>query len=159
MISSRIKYGISGGIMGGLVFGMMMAKMGMLPMIGGMIGFPNAAAGFLMHMMISAGIGASFGLLLGPWLRSRGQSLLLGGLYGAFWWLLGPLTMMPLMMGMGLGANWNTAAASSMLPSLMGHLIFGLVMGFAYSRGENCFLNRLGKNSDGNAKAKTVAVS
>jgi len=48
-------------------------------------------------------------------------------------------------MGMGFGVNWNAAAAQNMLPSLMGHIIFGLVLGFAYSRGENCFLARVFK--------------
>ncbi len=142
MFSTRIKHGINGGIMGGLVFGMMMAKMGTLPMIGGMIGLPHVAAGFLVHMMISVSIGASFGLLLGPWLNTRGKSLAFGAAYGASWWVLGPLTLMPLMMGMGLGVNWNATAAAAMLPSLMGHVVFGLVMGFAYSRGDSCFLNR-----------------
>ena len=56
------------------------------------------------------------------------------------WWVLGPLTLMPLMMGMGLGVNWNLGAAQAMLPSLMGHVIFGLLLGFVYSRGENCAL-------------------
>ena len=39
---------------------------------------------------------------------------------------------MPLMMGMGLGVNWNLAAAQTMLPSLMGHVMFGAVLGLTY---------------------------
>ena len=38
------------------------------------------------------------------------------------------LTLMPLFLGMGLGANWNLNAAQNMLPSLMGHVVFGLVI-------------------------------
>ena len=57
-----------------------------------------------------------------------------GAAYDALWWFLGPLTLMPLMMGMGLGANWNAAAAVGMLPSLMGHVIYGLIPGATYSR-------------------------
>ena len=37
--------------------------------------------------------------------------------------------LMPLFMGMGVGVNWNTAAAANMLPSLAGHLIFGAISG------------------------------
>jgi len=48
------------------------------------------------------------------------------------WWVLGPLTLMPLFMGMGLGVNWNLVAATKMLPSLMGHLIFGGILGIVY---------------------------
>ena len=81
------------------------------------------------------------GVLLGPLAGTTPKALIAGLAYGSFWWILGPLTMMPLMMGMGFGVNWNLAAAQNMLPSLMGHMIFGLVMGFAYSRGDNCLLS------------------
>ena len=40
---------------------------------------------------------------------------------------------MPLMMGMGLGVNWNGAAAAAMLPSLAGHLIYGLILGCTFA--------------------------
>jgi hypothetical protein len=153
MLATRIKYGIVGGLMGGAVFGMMMLAMGTLPMIGKMVGQPNAAVGFLVHMVISACIGAGFGVALGGAVNSTARGLILGTVYGGAWWVLGPLTLMPLFMGMGLGVNWNGAAANAMLPSLMGHLVFGLVQGFAYSRGSHCFLAKVcgpsGKNEQG----------
>jgi hypothetical protein len=37
------------------------------------------------------------------------------------------------MMGMGLGVNWNAAAAVAMLPSLMGHLMYGGILGLTYA--------------------------
>ncbi len=40
---------------------------------------------------------------------------------------------MPLLMGMGFGVNWNAAAATAMLPSLVGHLMFGGVLGLVYA--------------------------
>ncbi len=140
MFAKRIKHGLVGGLAGGAVFGVMMAMMGMLPMIGKMVGVPNAVVGFLVHMVISAGIGGSFGVLVGPLFTGRGSGLVSGAIYGMVWWVLGPLTLMPLMMGMGLGVNWTLGAAQAMLPSLMGHVIFGLVLGLVYSRGENCVL-------------------
>ena len=42
ILANRIKDGIYSGVAGGIVCGIMMAAMGMLPMIGGMIGFPSA---------------------------------------------------------------------------------------------------------------------
>ena len=143
----RVIRGSFAGIIGGMVFGIMMAMMGMLPMIGKMVGVPNAVSGFLVHLVISASIGGSFGVLFGGWVQGRGASLTAGLLYGSAWWLLGPLTLMPLFMGMGLGVNWNAGAAQAMLPSLMGHAIFGLVMGFAWSRGENCLPLKLLRKS------------
>ena len=40
---------------------------------------------------------------------------------------------MPLIIGMGLGVNWNAAAAAAMLPSLVGHLMCGSVLGATYA--------------------------
>ncbi len=129
----NLTQGAVGGVAGGVVFGAMMGMMGMLPMIGKMAGQPTAAAGFAVHLAISTLIGASFAVLFG-----RKVSRLRGGAgyglaYGGAWWLLGPLTLMPLMMGMGLGANWNTAAAAQMLPSLFGHLLYGGILGLTYA--------------------------
>jgi hypothetical protein len=106
--------------------------MGMLPMIGKMVGVPTVAAGWIVHLTISAAIGASFGVLLGWLVTGQIGGLVFGTAYGTAWWFLGPLTLMPLMMGMGLGVNWNLAAAQAMLPSLLGHAVFGLVMGPSY---------------------------
>ena len=134
MNTNNIRNGIIGGLVGGLAFGMMMAMMGMLPMIGGMIGRPTALGGWLVHLMISAGIGASFGLLFHRAVRGYAGGLRAGLAYGAVWWLLGPLTLMPWMMGMGFGTDWNLTAAGHMLPSLMGHMIFGVLLGLTYAR-------------------------
>ncbi|MDQ3081749.1 MAG: hypothetical protein M3R07_06005 [Gemmatimonadota bacterium] len=130
----RIKMGAAGGLAGGVVFGIMMAMMGMLPMIAGMVGSSSAAVGFLIHMMISALIGAGFGIVAGGRATSPGSAAAAGGLYGAFWWVAGPLTMMPLMMGMGFGSQWNAEAIRGALPSLVGHIIYGVILGFTYFR-------------------------
>jgi hypothetical protein len=133
MNPKSILNGALAGLLGGAVFGAMMGMMGMLPMIGKMVGQPNAVVGFAVHMVISAVIGATFGIIL-----DRARPSLLGGfvtgsLYGATWWLLGPLTLMPLFMGMGLGVNWNATAAAAMLPSLFGHLMYGALLGVSFS--------------------------
>ncbi len=132
MSLKSIKHGIYSGLAGGVVFGAMMAMMGMLPMIGNMVGIPSATAGFFVHMVISAIIGAKFAVLLG-WVASGARGGLGPGLvYGLAWWMLGPLTLMPFFMGMGLGVNWNLAAMGQAMPSLMGHLIFGAILGVSY---------------------------
>ena len=116
-------------------------------MIGKMVGYPNAVVGFLVHLVISAGHRRqSFGLLLGPVVTGKRQRIerghgLRSGLVGA-----GPLDPdAACSWAWASGVNWNTTAAPSMLPSLMGHAIFGLVLGFVYSRGENCFLLKMGR--------------
>ncbi len=133
MSTRELKLGAYGGFAGGLIFGAMMGMMGMLPMIGSMVGQPTAAAGFVVHMVNSVIIGAGFALVLGRFVSGTRSGVGLGLAYGGAWWILGPLTLMPLFMGMGLGVNWNTAAAAAMLPSLVGHLMYGGVLGLAYT--------------------------
>ena len=133
MSTRELKFGAYGGFAGGLVFGAMMGFMGMLPMIGSMVGQPTAAAGFAVHMVNSVIIGVGFAIVLGRFVSGTRAGVGLGLAYGGAWWILGPLTLMPLFMGMGLGVNWNAAAATAMLPSLVGHLMFGGVLGLVYT--------------------------
>ena len=151
--TKKILAGAVSGIAGGLVFGMMMAKMGMLPMIGKMVGSPTVATGWLVHLMISTSIGASFAVVFGWLVSGRTSSIVFGTMYGTAWWLIGPLTLMPLFMGMGLGVNWNLAAAQNMLPSLMGHMIFGVVMGVTFDP----VLRRLAKSRSTAARVRKEA--
>ena len=132
MRTENLKLGAYSGLAGGAVFGGMMGMMGMLPMIGSMAGHPSAVAGFLVHLVISALIGISFAVLFGGLVHGAGEGLGYGLAYGGVWWFLGPLTLMPLMMGMGLGVNWNAAAVSQMLPSLIGHLMYGAILGLTF---------------------------
>ncbi len=132
MNTTSIKHGVYGGLAGGTVFGAIMAMMGMLPMIGSMVGIPSVWAGFVVHMIISAAIGGTYVVLStvsGYW-GGVGPGLA----YGFTWWIVGPLTLMPFLMGMGLGVNWNVTAAGQALPSLVGHLIFGGILGVVYHR-------------------------
>ena len=133
MSTGELKLGAYGGFAGGLIFGAMMGFMGMLPMIGSMVGQPTAAAGFVVHMVNSVIIGAGFAIVLGRFVSGTPSGVGIGLAYGGVWWILGPLTLMPLLMGMGFGVNWNVAAAAAMLPSLVGHLMYGAVLGLVYS--------------------------
>ncbi len=126
----RIIGGVIGGVAGGLVFGAMMGMMGMLPMVASVVGSESAAVGFLYHMFNSVIIGAGFGAVFGAWSHTYGQGVALGLLYGALWWVLGPLVLMPLLLGMGV--QFGAALAPMNLMSLVGHLIYGLITGLVY---------------------------
>ena len=121
----RVLAGVVGGVAGGAVFGMLMAVMGMLPMIAMMVGSDVAAVGFGIHMMISIVIGLGLTVLFGNLLLTGYlRGLIVGMVYGAVWWVLGPLVIMPVMMGMPLFTVDSTA-----LFSLMGHVIYGGILG------------------------------
>ena len=127
MMVTRIKRGVYGGVAGGVAFGGMMGMMGMLTMIGSMVGSSSAWVGFVVHMMISGAIGGTFGAVVD--LSGLRANVGAGLAYGVMWWVLGPLTLMPAFMGMGFGVNWNVAAMSEAMPSLVGHLVFGAILG------------------------------
>ena len=129
MSTRELKWGAYGGVAGGLIFGAMMGMMGMLPMIGSMVGQPTAAAGFVLHMANSAIIGAGFAIVLGRFVSGALSGLGASLVYGGAWWILGPLTLMP----MGFGVNWNAAAAATALPSLVGYLMYGSILGLVYT--------------------------
>ncbi len=123
--------GALAGIAGGIVFGLMMsmAMPPMLGMIGSLVGAPGL--GWLVHLVFSAIIGAGFGLVFGRWVTTGwGQVAGLGMGYGLIWWILGPLLIMPIWMGMG--PMLSHAFETSNLLSLMGHLVFGLVTALVY---------------------------
>jgi hypothetical protein len=129
-VAQRIIGGVVGGILGGLVFGAWMAMMGMLPMVASVVGSQSALVGFLYHMFNSVIIGAGFGLLFGTLSHTYGQGALFGLIYGVIWWVLGPMILMPLLLGMGL--QFAAAFTPPMLMSLVGHLAYGLITGLVY---------------------------
>jgi uncharacterized membrane protein YagU involved in acid resistance len=123
----RAVYGIVGGLAGGVVFGLLMAMMDMIGMVAQLVGSSSAAVGWIVHLAISAFIGASFALLLGSLAKTLVPAALVGMGYGVVWWVLGALLIMPAQLGMPV-FELNTTAWQS----LMGHLLFGLVLGIVY---------------------------
>ena len=129
-IKNGLVGGILGGLAGGLVFGMMMQLMDFMPMIAMLVGSESIAVAWVVHLAISAFIGAIFGLAVAG--RSLGLAVLIGAgiAYGVVWWVLGPLLLMPAKLGM------PTFQFDSMTwKSLMGHMIFGVVLVLALVTG------------------------
>jgi hypothetical protein len=87
--------------------------------------------GFAVHMIISALIGMSFGLLFRHESPNFGSAIAWGLLYGLIWWFLGPLTLVPILLGQQF--EWTIQAAGALLPLLVGHLIYGAATAFAFA--------------------------
>lgn len=128
-----LKAGIVGGLLGGLAFGVLMSAFGTLTDIGDLVGRPTTEAAFAIHMVVSALVGCGYAVVSGFAAKTRRRGLYTGVLYGLGWWFLGPLTLMPLLLGAELGAQWNTAALAGQLHSLVGHLLFGAILGGTYA--------------------------
>lgn len=125
--------GISGGlagIFGGIVFGYWMAQVNFYPLVAGIVRSDDAAVGLLLHIVISIVIGISYGMLFQPEIHGLGSSLGWGFAYGIIWWFLGPLTIMPLLFGDPV--QWSLEAMQGAFPSLIGHVMYGLILGFSH---------------------------
>ncbi|HVL97846.1 MAG TPA: hypothetical protein VM324_00945 [Egibacteraceae bacterium] len=137
-----IGYGTLAGLAGGLVFGAMMHAMGMIAMVGGLIGMKGVAAGWAVHLVNSAIIGAIYGATLGQAAHSAGRGGGYGLLYGAAWWVLGPLLIMPLWMGMPV-----FQVGEMQLLSLVGHLTWPTVSSPAWPSTASCSRRPRGSRS------------
>jgi uncharacterized membrane protein YagU involved in acid resistance len=115
--------GAVAGVAGGLVFGAAMASLGTMATVASIVRTDSAAVGFGVHLMVSAVLGAGFGLLVAHQRAQAGDALFWGLVYGAFWWFLGPLTLQPLLVGRPVA--WDLTGAQALLPSLFGHLFYG----------------------------------
>jgi len=60
-------------------------------------------------------------------IESAGTGILYGLIYGAIWWVLGGLIIMPVWLGMGFQLSGRVIRMK--LPGLVGHLVYGLFLG------------------------------
>jgi uncharacterized membrane protein YagU involved in acid resistance len=98
--------------------------------VASLIGSTSPLTGFIVHLIISDLIGISYGLLFQRQSYDAGSALGWGLSYGFFWWILGPLTLMPILLG--APPQWTIEAAAGALGSLIGHLIYGAGLGITF---------------------------
>ena len=116
-------YGAVASLVGGLLFTLVMLAIGFLPKVANIVGSSSLTLGFIVNMAISVLIGMSYGLLFRYEAPDFGSGVAWGLVYGLIWWFIGPLTLMPILLGGTF--NWTTETAGALLPSLIGHLIYG----------------------------------
>lgn len=127
-------WGAAAGLVGGIGFGIWMsvsrpmADTAMITMVAGLLGSTNAFVGWLINLAIALFAGVGFGVVLGEFVQRLAPAIVLGLAYGAVWWTLGALWIMPANMGMP-GFEWNAVTSSS----LGGHLVFGLLAGMTFA--------------------------
>jgi len=122
--------GAFAGMVGGLVFTIIMVRMGLLPAVARLVGAASPWTGFIVHLVIANLIGASFGLLFQRRSVDLGSALGWGISYGFFWWILGPLTLHPVLLG--LAPRWTADVAGAQMASLIGHLAYGAAVGISF---------------------------
>ena len=118
-------WGAMAGLAGGIVASPIMLKTGVLTKVAGLDTSFSNWHGLLVHLIVSAAIGMTFGILFRNESTNLSAGVAWGWLFGLIWWYVGPMTLLPLMLT-GV-CDWSTDAASALLPSLIGHLVFGAV--------------------------------
>ena len=110
--------GAAAGLVAVLVFGRAMQLQDM----------PVTISSFYQVLLVLAG--AVFGLIFryqsGAYAATLSSSLF----YGLVLWIIGPLTAVRLMMGHG--PTWSIDEVSAAFPSLIGHMLYGGLTGFAF---------------------------
>ena len=140
-VLQSLGWGALAGLAGGVVSSPIMLQTGVLSKVAGLDTSFSTLHGLLLHLLVSAFIGMSFGILFRNESPNRGAGVAWGWLFGLMWWYLGPMTILPLAL---TGAcDWSTDAASALLPSLIGHLIFGAVTAYVFLRLEHRYMRWL----------------
>jgi len=118
-----LQWGALAGLAGGLVSSPFMFAAHVLSTVAGVSTHLSTLSGLLVHLLVSTFIGMSYGVLF----RDEASNLAMAGawgwVFGLIWWYVGPLTLLPLLLTGEI--DWRIGAASALLPSLLGHLIYG----------------------------------
>jgi len=128
-----IVLGGSSGLAGSWVFLRGIETSHFFPLVANMVGSDSMMVGGVLHYTISIVIGISFGLLFDRETTGVGTGMIWGLAYGLFWWILGPLTLAGWIMGAPLQPDWSLATAAGVVPELVAHLIYGIIVGLFYA--------------------------
>lgn len=127
------KNGVLAGLIGGVVSGIVMHLAGAMTSIAAFLSSGSIGAAWVFHLLVSAVLGALYLHTLARQVKSGKMSHAVAGLvYGAIWYVVGGLTLMPLLQGQGL--LWSASGISGTALLLIGYLVYGLFLGLSYER-------------------------
>ena len=119
------------GALSALVFSRWMYLGSFYPLLSGYGEVSSQMAAVAFHFIVALLIGATFGLLFQTDIRGYGSSMGWGLGYSILWWFFGQLTALPVMAGSAV--DWSASRGSELFGSLVGHVIFGLILGVLYA--------------------------
>ncbi len=126
--AKSVARGLVAGAVGGACF-VLLAIQGVCPLTGEPLGRPTP---WVFDLVLSTLLGPVFTLTLGRYARDSGSGLCLGMVFGFLWWILGPLTLLPIVTG---GAPcWTLPCLERAFPLLVGDVAaFGAVVGLVHA--------------------------
>jgi uncharacterized membrane protein YagU involved in acid resistance len=109
-----------------------MPEMNVGRMLGTFMGVPEAA-GWMAHFMIGSVLAVSYAVMFRP--RLRGNAPVRGIVFGLIPWFMAQVVVNP-MMGAGVFAMNTPAPVAMVMGSLMGHIVYGAVLGVVFGAGK-----------------------
>lgn len=122
--------GVIAGIVAGLAYGLMMALVGLTPLVAKMTGKESLAIEWMVNLVYSGIIGVLFVWWFEKKLVSIEKSVIFGLIHGIIWWVLGALTLRPLIFGLPL--QYGKIFETYNMMFFIGHLIYGVVLGIVF---------------------------
>ena len=125
-----LKWGALASIAAGLALDLVLVATGSMPAVLWATSGGSPAFGFAASLALSTVLGMSYGLLFHREAPNFGAAVVWGLLFGLIRWYVDPLTLEPLVLRGTF--DWSAGAASALLPSLVGQLLFGAVTAWSF---------------------------
>jgi NADH:ubiquinone reductase (H+-translocating) len=122
--------GAAAGLIAGLALGWTNRTQGHMPAVGAVVGRHAASGTIALDLAAATLMGVGFAAIFRYQPRSYAAMISGGMLYGLLWWIVGPLTFQPLVMG--VGTTWSLTQADAAFPSLIRYLFFGGLTGLSF---------------------------
>jgi hypothetical protein len=106
----------------------------MIMMVAHMVRSDSLVVAWILLLLGGAVMGALFGVLLDGRPARFGGWLVRGALYGAAWWIVGSLVLMPMVLGMpAFSPLTNATMRSGAMVSLVAYLFSGVILGGVFA--------------------------
>jgi hypothetical protein len=134
--------GAAAGAIGGIVFAGLMRLFplgaehrSMIAFAGDLVHAGSPLIGWLVYPVYGVAMGALFGWLLGGGALDKVPAAMWGGLYGVGWWIAAELVLIPALLAVWpLSISAVDRVRDVALPLLVGHVVYGVVLGSSWSR-------------------------
>ncbi len=133
--------GAGAGLAGGIVLAASLRIQGQTSMAAGLIGLSSSTEALVtLQLAIALLVGAGFGAIFRHQPHSYATNVSGGLLYGLLWWIVGPLTLTPLLHGRI--PDWSLNDAAVAFPSLIAHFLYGGILGSLFSAFSGAYARR-----------------
>ena len=122
--------GALAGLLGAGLLGVMLDAQDQLLAFAAMMDSDLRLTAWLVTLLIGLLAGLGYALLYPNPADGAGAGLIRGTVYGFFWWVVGGLTVVPLLSGAGL--SWVLDEVWALFVTLPGYLLFGAVLALLY---------------------------